>query len=102
MTALRAIAPSSRAPGTILLFVIGCYLTPEFQRVVEPGGELQTKIIGTEIVECIAPLAPLEFAAHHDVGGRVIQQVDQSILSALERVGRLTIGIVDVEARVPD
>src|SRR5204863_2098607 len=64
--------------------------------------ELHAEVVRTEPVAEVFALAPLQLAADHDVLHRRIQEVEDRVLTVLERVRRLPVAVVDVDARVTD
>src|SRR5262245_41202688 len=63
--------------------------------------ELETIVVCTEAVGKILALGPLELGSHHHVLDRRAHQVRRGVLADFERISRLEVAVLDVEARVP-
>src|SRR5262245_57224633 len=76
---------------------LSCLLR-ELVREVVSKGKLDSIVAEREPVGEVLALAPLKFTAHHHVLNRRVQQVGQGVLTVLERLWRLCVGVLDVEA----
>src|SRR5436189_5696241 len=90
---------TSASTARIIRFIS---LSSELVRAVVLERELHLQPIALEPVREVLAAAPLEFAAHHHVLGRVIQKVSECVMAHPEGVRRLAVGIVVVLHRVAD
>src|SRR5262245_61672859 len=83
-----------------------CYvessLASEFPREVVFERELQLESVALEAVREVLAPAPLELTAEHHVRRRVMEQVPQHVVAAVERVRRLRVAVVDVLHRITE
>src|SRR5262245_31197101 len=77
-------------------------LSSKLPREVVFERELDLETVAVEPVREVLAAPPLELAADHRVRHRVVEQVAECILSILEGIRRLRIGVVVVLARVAD
>src|SRR5262245_43770118 len=95
---------TARARNVAIPFCIWLMrLPPQMEVEVEPRRELDSVVVHGEAVAEVLPAAPLELeAGHDDVLDRVVEEVGESVVPSLERVGLLPAAVVDVQVRVPD
>src|SRR6476619_7798892 len=74
----------------------------ELPREVVFERELDLEPVALEPIGEVLATAPLQFAAHHHVRGRIIEHVTKRVLADPEGVRRLPIGVVVVLPRIPD
>src|SRR5262245_39174794 len=89
-------APLRRVASFCLSFA-----APRIAKVVLDR-ELKAHVVGSEAVRVVLAITPLQLATPHQVIDRVIQQVDDCVLSAMERGRRLGGAVVNVDHRVAD
>src|SRR5262252_609362 len=77
-------------------------LASELHREVVFERELNLQSVAVKTVRVVLPAAPLELAADHDVGSRVVEDVAERVLPGLERIRRLGVGVVVVLPRIAE
>src|SRR5512144_3273427 len=77
-------------------------LSSELEIELVLGRELETEVVDREAVGEVLPPAPLELETGHHVLDGIPEQVRARVLSEIERLGKLTVAVADVEPRVTD
>src|SRR5262245_34794173 len=60
------------------------------------------KIVSLEAIQEVLPSTPDQLRAYHDVVDRIKQKVTRGIMTTMKCIGRLPVGIRDVQHRVAD